>query len=455
MQTTIKINSLSSSGEGVGSNEGLKVFVEGALPTEKVSISLTERKKTYAKGKLLSIIDPSKDRIDPICPHFDRCGGCQLMHLNYDAQLLWKRQKVVDALTRVGHFKNPLVLPCLPSPQKLGYRNKIQLPILWEKNSKRIGLFQKKSHEIIPFENCLIQCREGGEILSLITDRLTHRSVRYVLIRNALFNKEAMVIFVTDGREFNELKKLAHQLIDLHPQIKGVVENINRREDNTILTNHFRLLAGHSYIYERLLGKRFKISAGSFFQINSAQTEHLYQHALTLAKIQPHERVLDAFCGVGTLALFAADYAKEVVGVECSASAIANARENARLNGVDNSHFYRGQAEVVISRLDPFDTVFLNPPRKGCSPKLLATLCQTKPKKIIYLSCQPATLARDLAILAPFYRINTIQPFDMFPQTMHLETVVELIDSSYANNAVKGVSEEGKIQVSRGSPTTC
>ncbi len=424
---TLKIHALSSNGEGIGSLDGLKVFVDGALPDETVTVRIREQKKNYAIADLVEVISPSQHRVEPPCPLFGSCGGCQLMHLDYSQQLIVKRQRVVDALTRLGHFHDLPVLPCLPSPHSLAYRNKIQLPLIWEKGKKTIGLYRKESHEIIPLNQCLIQCAEGEAILKLIRERLEVPSVRFTLIRNAVFNQEALLIFVTDGGFSKELQACAESLMAAHPTLKGVVENVNLRSDNVILGNHFRLLAGRAHIFEKLLGKTFKISPAAFFQVNPAQTERLYALAIDWAALSPEDIVLDAYCGVGALALFAADSAKEVYGTEMVPSAISDAIENQRLNHQTGCHFICGKAEELIHRFSRLDLVFLNPPRKGCDPSMIHSLLTKKPSKIIYISCDPATLARDLAGLSPTYQIEKVQPVDMFPQTMHVETVVKLV----------------------------
>lgn len=425
MKTIVTITALSSTGEGIGTLNGLKVFIDGALPGEEIDVEITEQKKNYAKGRLLSIIRSSPERTEPICPLFGECGGCQIMHLQYPAQLVLKRQRVKDSLKRIGGLENCEVFPCLPSPFSIGYRNKIQLPIIWDHEKKTIGMYRKKSHEIIPLKRCHIQCPQGEEILQLITKRLTIPSVRYVLVRNAVFNDEALVLLVTDGRFSDRLYSFARELTQIHPLIKGVVETVNTREDNVILGKAFRTLAGRPFLIERLLNKTFKLSPSAFFQVNPAQTELLYEKALAFAGIESHDIVLDAYCGVGTLALFAADKARHVFGVECVLPAIENAIENSALNGSTNCTFTCGLAEKMIDRYDP-TIVFLNPPRKGCDLLLIQALLKKMPKRIIYISCDPATLARDLALLSASYEIKAVQPFDMFPQTMHVETVVKL-----------------------------
>lgn len=420
------ITSLSSSGEGIGTLDGLKIFVDGALPGETVEVEILSSKKNYATAKLLSILKPSPDRVKPPCPLFGTCGGCQVMHASYSAQLSLKRQRVTDSLKHIGGFQDLNVENCLPSPSPLGYRNKIQLPVVWDQHSKSIGLYRKQTHEIIPVSRCLIQSDQGGEILLALIEKLAVPSVRYILLRNAVINKEAMVILVTDGTFSNELTQFAEELIQSNPLIKGVVENINTRNDNVILGPHFRTLAGRGWIFESLLGKTFKIAPNAFFQVNSFQTEKLYELALRMADIQSDEVVLDAYCGVGTLAIFAEEKASHVIGIECVDQAVQAARENAVLNQAAKCRFLCGQAERLIGRIKKCDAVFLNPPRKGCQEALLQSLLKQKPKKIVYISCDPATLARDLRCLVPSYKIDYVQPVDMFPQTMHVETIARL-----------------------------
>lgn len=427
MHKFIKITSLGSSGEGVGSIDGMKVFIEGALPEEEVEVELTQIKRKYAIGSLKQILVPSPDRRHPPCPLFGTCGGCQIMHLNDDAQLVAKYQKVVDALERIGGFKGISVNPCIPSPQTLHYRNKIQLPVIWDKEKKIIGLYRKNSHEIIPLDRCLIQGSLGEEIFLLLKDLISVPSIRYLLIRTTHVTQEALVIFVTDGKHSKDLADLADTLINSHPSIKGVVENINPHDDNVILSSHFRLLAGQAYIQDRVGSKQFRFSASSFFQVNPLQAEALYRTAIEWANIHSSHVVMDAFCGVGALTLFAADFAKMSIGIECVPHAIEDARENARANLISNCTFYCGKAEVVMTSLPCPDIVFLNPPRKGCEPELLHFLGSNRPSALLYISCDPATLARDLKILTSHgFNIDQVQPFDMFPQTMHVETLVKL-----------------------------
>lgn len=267
---------------------------------------------------------------------------------------------------------------------------------MWNNGEKTLGLYRKNTHEIIPIRRCLIQCSQGEEILNFISEKLRVPSVRYVLIRNAIFQNEALVVFVTTGQFSQELKQFAKELMESHPHIKGVVENVNVRGGNAILGPTFRPLAGRPFIYEKLLNKTFKISPSAFFQVNPAQAEKLYAKAIQLAEIEAEENVLDAYCGVGGLAILAADSAQSAYGIECVAHAIADANENARLNNLKNCFFTCGNAEELIQKYEHCSTIFLNPPRKGCEASLLKALIAMQPKKIIYISCDPATLARDL-----------------------------------------------------------
>lgn len=412
----LKISNLTTTGEGVASLDGYKIFVDGALPDELVEVVIDQKKKNYATAKLLNVIEPSEHRVKPSCPLFGSCGGCQIMHLDYEEQLKVKRQRVVDALERIGHIKTEVRL-CVPSPKKVHYRNKIQLPV----TPTGLGLYKKQSHEIISMETCLIHSEEGEEIVKRIRPFLNDKILRHVCIKSG--SSEALVTLVTNGRA-PDLKEVAAKILETSPLIKGVLENINTRDDNVILSQNFRLLAGRSYIFEELLRKKFRISASSFFQVNSLQAENLIKHALD---IDETDHVLDAYCGVGTFSLFAAEKCASLTGIEIVSQAIADAKENARLNHITNATFLVGSAEKLVQNLGPFTVAILNPPRKGCDRALLESVVKKGVRKIIYISCDPSTMARDLSLLlASQYKIASIQPFDMFPQTMHVETIAIL-----------------------------
>jgi 23S rRNA (uracil1939-C5)-methyltransferase len=427
----LTIHGFGSSGEGVGSLDGYTVFVDGALPGEVVHVKLTECKARYAKAELLEIVQSSKDRVQPVCPLFGRCGGCQIMHLSYEKQLEMKRQRVVDALSRIGHMEDCTVLPCLPSPKPLHYRNKIQMPVKLGKNGIEIGLYAKNSNELVAVETCYIHASLGQEVYEkvrpIIQKGVGEKDLRHLIIKTAVSLGEVLIILVTDRPPTPLILDLARKLIAAHPAIRGVVHNLHQGKENVILGKTFTVMEGQGSIEERLCEKalNFKVSPASFFQVNPEQAERLYQTALQLADLQGDEVVLDAYCGVGTLSLIFAQKAKKVIGVECVASAIEDARENGKRNGIQNVSFVCMESEKYIGSSPKFDVVILNPPRKGCDPALLETLTQKAPKKIIYISCDPATLARDLAAIRKNgYTIEEVQPFDMFPQTAHVESVV-------------------------------
>lgn len=409
MKTTIR--SLGSSGEGVGqTEEGKTLFIEGALPQESVSYSIEAEKKSYAKGRLLQILEPSSSRVHPPCPVFGECGGCQIQHLAYEAQLEAKRQRVMDALNRIGKIEAP-VHACLSSPMPLHYRNKIQLPT----ENGIMGLYKRNSHDIVPVKNCLIQCASGEAIYRLLQKERLPAQVTHLLIRNAIFTDEALVVFIINKEV--DLIPLAQKLLRELPQVKGVLINLNKHKGNRILGPQFKLLAGRPTIREKLGSLLFDLSAPSFFQVNSWQAINLFEYVSQFIDIKEH--VIDAFCGVGTLALFAAQKAARVEGYECVEQAVIDARANAALNGFTNCHFEVGFAE---KRALKCDTLLLNPPRKGLSPEIFSKI---QAKKIVYISCDPATLARDLALFQGF-KLQSIQPFDMFPQTMHVESAAYL-----------------------------
>jgi 23S rRNA (uracil1939-C5)-methyltransferase len=358
------------------------------------------------------------------------------MHLSYPKQLEAKRQKVVDALCRIGKINDCIINECLPSPLPLAYRNKIQLPV---REGPSLGLYAKNTHDLISVDHCLIHCELGEEVFQKIKKLLKNSKIdpydpktgkgelRHVLIKSGIHTKEVLVVLVTNQKKSPQLTALSHA-ITLHiPSVKGVIHNLHQEKDNVILGSFYETLEGTSHIQERICDLTFSISAASFFQVNPLQAEKLYLKALEVADVRPDETVLDAYCGVGTLSLIFARRAKEVIGVECVSAAIIDAEENARRNHIQNVSFICSPAEELIHKLPPADILLLNPPRKGCDPLFLEGVKKLSPKKIIYISCDPATLARDLKILQTYgYKVDLVQPFDMFPQTSHVECVAKL-----------------------------
>lgn len=440
-QDVIEVNiiGLGVAGEGVGDYKGFKVFVPGALPQEQVQVRLLQVKSTYAKGELIEVKRSSPHRIDPICPLFHRCGGCQIMHLAYEQQLEVKRQRIFDALTRIGKQSDIQVPKVIPSPRQLHYRNKIQLPVSLGDEGIKIGLYERGSHKVVDVDTCWIHNTMGDQVFKevaalikgstlTIYDEKTHQGeLRHVLIRSSDKKQEVLVVLVTSKECSQEIRHLANNIFQIKG-VRGVVHHKNAREDNVILDRSFTTLHGDPFIEDVVCGLTFKISAASFFQVNPLQAENLYNQAIEYAGLGPESHVLDAYCGIGTLSLLLAQHAQHVVGVECVPQAILDAKENAHRNGLHHVEFICDQTEHAISSLKSFDVVILNPPRQGCAPRLIEELCKRPFKKIVYVSCDPATLARDIFLLsAQGFKCNRIQGFDMFPQTMHVETVVELI----------------------------
>lgn len=435
----LTIHNMGINGEGVGSLDGYTLFVEGALPGEIVRVSITERNKNYGRADLISIVRASPDRVAPPCPLFGKCGGCQLMHLSYAKQLETKRQRVADALQRIGKITGVTVEPCVPSPLELAYRNKIQLPVRKEEHGMALGLYARNSHALVEVDHCHIHCELGEEVFKEVRaivkrskivpyDAATGKGeLRHLLIKSAVNSNEALVVLVTTSACTEHLSQIAKEIMQKVPAVKGVVHNINKGKGNVILGRIYDTLEGVGMITESICGMTFKVSAASFFQVNPLQAEKMYSKALEYASLTGQEQVLDAYCGVGTLSLFFAKHAKKVIGVECVAEAILDAEENAKCNEIKNATFVCADAERYIKTVSSIDVVLLNPPRKGCDEAFLEGVGILRPKSVIYISCDPATLARDLLQLSKFgYRVEAVQPYDMFPQTAHVETVVKL-----------------------------
>lgn len=439
----LTIQKLGFKGEGIGYWNGYAIFVDDVLPGEVIEAQITERAKNYGRASLQNIIMESPLRVKPICPLFGSCGGCQLMHLDYSKQLEFKQQQVFRAFERlpVSIVNEAIIAPCLPSPSPLAYRNKIQLPISKDENGQMlIGLYARSSHDIVNIEKCYVHCELGEDVFQHVQTILKQSNLqsydpisglgelKYLLIKTAINTQQVLVVLVTSDVDTSQLTSVAKTIMDRCPSVKGVIQNVNGINNNVVLGNQFRLLAGNDAVEEKICGLTFKVSPASFFQVNPAQAECLYTKAIELADFNGEENVLDAYCGVGTLSLLIAQKAKHVIGVECVSEAIEDAKQNAIANRMANTSFVCANAEFFILNVENIDVVFLNPPRKGCDITFLAGLTKLNPKTIIYISCDPGTLARDVSYLQQNgYELNLIQPFDMFPQTAHVECVVRLI----------------------------
>jgi 23S rRNA (uracil1939-C5)-methyltransferase len=440
----VAIHGLGSSGEGVGRYEGLTVFVPGGAPGDKLRAKVAEVKKNYARGVLVEVVEPSPDRVVPPCPFVGECGGCQLQHIAYPAQLELKRQQVADAIERIGKLEGVTVHPTVGMGDPWHYRNKAQFPVGARSGRVVAGFFAPGTHRIVDIEQCEIQHPLGNQIMAVVKelagkygvaiyDERAHRGVlRHVLARVGRGTGEAMAVLVTNGPEFPNSAKIARDLMERIPAIVSVVQNINPEQTNVVLGRKNKLLAGKDHIIDHIGDLEFAISPVSFFQVNPAQTEMLYGKALEYAGLNGGERVLDIYCGIGTISLFLARKAAEVIGVEVVPEAIENARENAERNGVANARFICGDAAVEMPRLAQEgvrpDVIVVDPPRKGCDEPVLRAMAETGPERIVYVSCNPASLARDLAMLRELgYRTLEVQPVDMFPHTAHVECCALLV----------------------------
>mgnify|MGYP001489422750 CR=1 FL=1 len=428
-------------GEGVGRFQDFTIFIPGALKGETVKAEVAQVKKNYAKAKLLKVLSAAPERITPNCPIFNFCGGCQIQHLDYRAQLELKRQRVIDALKRIGGLNDVLIHATIGMKDPWRYRNKVQYPVGIYKGKIVLGFYQQGSHRLIPVSDCLIQplitnriglkIRElaNGYRLPVYNEKTGKGLLRHVLIKTAYLTGEVMVVLVTNGDYFPVGPRIARDLAAVFPQIKSVVQNINRTRGNVILGDKNQVLWGSDGIVEKVGGLQFKFSAGSFFQVNPVQTQTLYGKAVDYAGLSWREVVLDAYAGVGSLTLFLAKKAKMVYGIEVVSQAVANAKENAVLNGIDNARFINGAVEKELPRLVAgqlfFDVAVLDPPRSGCEERVLKSLAENMIKRIVYVSCNPSTMARDLKILTELgYETKEVQPVDMFPHTHHVECVV-------------------------------
>ncbi|MEK4848259.1 23S rRNA (uracil(1939)-C(5))-methyltransferase RlmD, partial [Paenibacillus sp. FSL H7-0756] len=477
-EVLLDIIGMTHEGEGVGRVEGFTLFVQGALPGERVRARVLKTKKQYGYAKLLELVQASSDRIAPPCPIYDQCGGCQLQHMDYTAQLAWKRQLVVDNLQRIGKLEvagapstsrsvvggsadtdgenagaaveggsagdasyrveGIRVLPTLGMDEPWRYRNKAQVPIGVTEGGLVGGFYARGSHRIIDMETCLIQHEDNDKVVAAVKslgrelgitayDEETGRGLlRHVVVKKAFRTGQMMLVLVTNGRDIPHLDAWLGSIREQLPAVVSICQNINTQRTNVIFGNDTRVLWGSEVIYDYIGEVQFAISARSFYQVNPVQTEVLYGRTLEYAALTDKETVIDAYCGIGTISLFLAQHAEQVYGVEIVPEAIEDARANAKLNEMNNVKFEVGASEDVIPAwkeqgITP-DVIVVDPPRKGCDPRLLETILLMQPERVVYVSCNPSTLARDLRVLEDGgYRTVEVTPVDMFPHTVHVE----------------------------------
>ncbi|MEG0506214.1 MAG: 23S rRNA (uracil(1939)-C(5))-methyltransferase RlmD [Longicatena sp.] len=418
-------------GHGVVKTDGYPIFVKGMMKDESGEINITLAKKNFAFGKLIKLTTPSPQRITPLCPIAKECGGCQLQHMSYPEQLSYKKQKVVDVMERIAKI-DVHIEDVLGMEDQAHYRNKGQIPVGLKDTHVVTGFYRINSNSIIDSDHCMIQSKRINEVLKLMRSLLERYGnanfFRHLLIKDGFHSGEVMVVWIVKRKEFPHMKAMQEELVNTLSFIKSVIVNVNTRDGNVILGEKEYLLYGEDKITDSIHDLKFQISSKSFYQVNPKQTEVLYGKALEFANLKGNETVLDLYCGVGTISMFLAQKAKKVIGIEIVPQAIEDAKNNAKLNNISNIEFICSDAATIAKELSETklrpDIIVVDPPRKGCDESTLQSMVAMNPNKIIYVSCDPATLARDLKMLYEHnYKADKIQPVDMFPYSFHVENV--------------------------------
>ena len=460
---TAEITGCTSQGFGVAHVEDRAVFVKGAIPGETCQIKLVKITKTAVYGRLEQVLVPSPHRTAPECPHFGLCGGCDFMHMDYALESELKRQRVSDALRRIGGVE-PEPLPMIPAPSTAGYRNKVQFPVAMTKSGPAAGFFRARTHDLIPVTHCHIQPQEAEQVSQAVLgwmeqyhilpyDEATHGGyIRHIFVRKAVVTGQLMVCLVVNSETLPKSRQLVEALRAALSDLTTVVYNVNTRPGNAILGSTYHTLFGQGCIEDRLCGLTFRLSPASFYQVNHHQAQVLYETAISLAGLTGRETVLDLYCGTGTITLAMARDAGQVIGVEVVPQAIEDAQNNARRNGIENARFFCADAGQAAARLAAEgirpEVITLDPPRKGVSPEVIDALVQMSPQRIVYVSCDPATLARDVKLLtARGYAFSQATAVDLFPRTKHVETVVLLSrETNPLTVEVRMEAETGEIK---------
>lgn len=438
----LNITGITTEGSGVGHYDGIAVFVPNTAIGDEIECHIIKTKKTYAIGKIKSILKASKDRIIPDCPVFSKCGGCAFRHIEYTAECDMKKQRVADAFSRIGHMD---ITPesMIKSGSTNRYRNKAQYPVRYENGKLSIGFFAPNSHRVIDCRDCMLQPKEFARILAVfekwitkngitIYNETTHKGLlRHIYIRKAFVTNQIMVCAVINGHNLPKKDDLIISLIKECNNIVSVAVNENTNDSNVILGKKCNIIWGSEYIEDVLCGVKVRISPLSFYQVNREQAELLYKKASEYAAVTENDTLLDLYCGAGTIGLSMAKKVKSLIGVEIIPEAVEDAKINAEINGITNAEFICGDApeaaKILKNRGIKPDVIIIDPPRKGCAPELLQTIVEMNPDRLIYVSCDPATLARDCAILKDMgYETTKATAVDMFPRTSHVECVVLL-----------------------------
>lgn len=440
----VDIVDIGQGGVGIGKYEGFTVFVDGGLVQDKIKVKITKSKKNYAVGDIVEIIEKSPFRVERKCSESLRqCGGCQIQELDYQKQLDVKTNEVKQVISRIGKLDDVVIHDTLGMEHPFRYRNKAQFPIQKKDNMPVIGFYKKKSHDLISTDECIIQHEVNDKIIKIIKtyiraynvsiyDEKTHKGLlRHLVTKVGFTTGEVMIVLVANGKKLPYLKELASVLKENIPGFKTLVVNVNTQKTNVILGKENIVAYGDGMIRDYIGELVFGISPLSFFQVNPLQTEVLYNKALEYANLGENDTVFDIYCGIGTISLFLAQKAKKVYGIEIVEDAIKDAKRNAKINNMDNVEFYVGKAEEVVPKMykegKRANVVVVDPPRKGCDEKVLDTIVSMEPDRVVYVSCNPSTLARDLAYLNERgYKCHEIQPVDMFPHSVHVENVAWL-----------------------------
>lgn len=444
----LTIKRLGIDGEGVGFFKKQVVFVDGALPGEEIVCETVSVSPKFARAKLVKIRKPSSDRQKAPCPVYDRCGGCQLQHLTYDAQLREKQDIVRQSFERYTSIKtDPILKETIGMEHPWRYRNKGQMQAGMLNGRVIAGLYEKHSNRLLNIDACIVQHETIDHVtnevkaaadacgISIYHPKKHKGFLRTIVTRQAFYTDETQLVIVTAAETFPEKKAFLSEIRDRLPQVKSIVQNINEKKTPLVFGEKSLLLAGDPAIRETLSGNIFELSARAFFQLNPSQTITLYNEAVKAARLTGSEHVVDAYCGTGTIGIWAAAQAREVRGMETIQDAVEDARRNAELNGLDNLTFETGRAETILPAWEKegwkADVIIVDPPRTGLDESLLKTITKTKPKRLIYVSCNPSTLAKNAAVLAEkgSYQLESLQPVDMFPHTAQVETVASFVQA--------------------------
>lgn len=431
-------------GEGIAKIENFTIFVDGAIKGEKIKIKILKVTSSHAFGKIIEIIEKSENRIEEDCSTYKKCGGCELRHIDYETTINMKKYSVENTLKKTLSINDIKVNEVIKMDNPYFYRNKLQYPIgVDDNNNPVMGVYAQRSHKIIETNECRIQNKLCQNIakdifkfikennIKVYNEKTLTGSIRHIIVRIGIKTNEVLVTLVTNERKIEKEDLLVKYITEKYKEIKTIAKNINSKNTNVVLGNKTEIIFGDGYI-EDYIGKfKFKISPRSFYQVNPVQTEKLYSKAVEYAGLTGEETIFDLYCGIGTIGIFASDNVKKIYGIETIKEAIDDAKENAKINAVNNSEFFVGDVEKVLpefikERNITADVIFIDPPRKGCDNTALETILNIEPKKIVYVSCNPASLARDLKTLEEKYKIEKLAICDMFPFTHHIETVTLL-----------------------------